>query len=105
MVYMLIALRHASEVYAEVPDRTIVITSANDGTHAQGSRHYTNEALDVRTKSFRSSADKQVFRAKLSADLGDQFTVLLEDEGGPSEHLHIQVRKGHIFVQEAVDAG
>jgi hypothetical protein len=105
MVHMLTVLRRSSEAHPEVPDQTLVITSANDGTHAQGSRHYSNEALDVRSKSFRSSVDKRAFRAKLASDLGDQFTVLLEDEDGMNEHYHCQVRKGHIFVSEGADVG
>lgn len=100
LVYMLTVLRRASETHPEVPDRTLVITSANDGTHKQGSKHYTNEAVDVRSKSFRSLADKQTFRAKLAHDLGEQFTVLLEGEGDENEHFHCQVRKGHAFKSE-----
>lgn len=103
MVHMLTVLRVASEAHQEVPDKTLVITSANDSTHAQGSRHYSNEALDVRSKSFKTGADKHSFRSKLAADLGEQFTVLLEGEGEAQEHFHIQVRKGHVFVPEHTD--
>jgi hypothetical protein len=103
MVHMLTVLRLASETYPEVPDQTLVITSANDGTHAQGSRHYMNEALDVRSKSFRAVGDKQAFASRLQQALGEQFTVLLEDVGGTNEHFHCQVRKGHVFVQSGSD--
>lgn len=97
MVHMLTILRLASETYPEVPDQTLVVTSANDGAHAQGSRHYTNEAIDVRSKNFATVEAKQAFAARLQHALGEQFTVLLEDLGGNNEHFHCQVRKGHVF--------
>ena len=34
----------------ETQDGTIWVTSANDSTHKKGSKHYTNEAFDIRTK-------------------------------------------------------
>lgn len=75
----------------------LVITSVNDSGHGTNSRHYVDEALDVRTHNFRSRNAKRDFRAILEAKLGDQFRVLLENEGTPNEHLHVQVRKGHVL--------
>jgi hypothetical protein len=79
-----------------MPDE-LVITSANDGTHSALSRHYRDEALDVRTKSFPNRASKDQFRMALQCKLGPKFTVLLENEGGAQEHAHIQVRKGGTY--------
>lgn len=75
----------------------LVITSANDSGHMATSRHYRDEALDVRSKSFASVAAKRAFRAHLEAQLGPQFRVLLEQLGTPNEHFHCQVRKGMTF--------
>lgn len=75
----------------------LVITSLHDGTHAPDSRHYTDEAVDLRTHAFATPEDRRTFRALLSTELGLRFTVLFEDEGGPNEHIHIQPRKGTTF--------
>lgn len=75
----------------------VVITSANDSTHGEKSRHYTNEALDLRSKSFPTVAAKQRFAARLRADLGSAFTVLYEGAGTPNEHWHVQPKKGTTY--------
>ena len=75
----------------------VVITSANDSTHGQKSRHYTNEALDLRSKSFPSVVAKQKFTALLRAELGPAFTVLFEGAGTPNEHWHLQTKKGTTY--------
>ena len=72
----------------------LVITSANDSQHLPTSRHYTNEALDVRCKSFATMAAKRAFRVHLETQLGPKFRVLLEGLGTDNEHFHAQVRKG-----------
>jgi hypothetical protein len=94
-------LRMVNAVYA-VAQRTtdvgdIVITSANDGTHMQGSRHYTDEALDLRSRSFPSPVAKQRFAALLKAELGPAFTILFENAGTLTEHWHVQPRKGTTY--------
>src|SRR5574343_1645784 len=71
----------------------LVITSLNDSTHKKQSRHYTNEACDVRSKSFRDEKAKAAFVSQLEATLGSGFTVLYEMPGGDSQHFHIQPRK------------
>lgn len=76
---------------------TLVITSANDGTHAPTSRHYRDEALDVRSKSFPNRACKDLFQRTLQSRLGPKFTVLFEADGTENEHFHIQVRKGGAY--------
>lgn len=73
---------------------TLVITAIADSVHSPNSRHYTNEALDLRSKNFRNREDKRIFRAELELFLGPFFRVLLESEGTPNEHFHIQVKKG-----------
>ena len=75
----------------------LVITSGNDSTHSHASRHYRDEAIDVRTHNFRSREAKRTFRAAWEMALGGQFRVLLEGEGTPNEHFHAQVRRGHTY--------
>jgi hypothetical protein len=79
--------------------RVLVATSINDSRHVEGSKHYTDDAIDWRTKgpaanTMGSTARKQRFRRRLTALLGDRFTVILEGLGKPYEHLHVQVKKG-----------
>lgn len=78
----------------------LVITSGNDSRHSPTSRHYTDEAIDIRTHNFVSLAAKQRFRQMYEQALGPQFRVLLEGVGTLNEHLHAQVRKGHAFVPD-----
>ncbi|HYE87468.1 MAG TPA: hypothetical protein VEA16_13995 [Vicinamibacterales bacterium] len=85
-----------AQACTDVPD--VVITSANDSTHSPKSRHYTNEAVDLRSRSFPSSTAKQRFAALLRAELGPAFTVLYEGAGTPQEHWHIQPKKGTDYV-------
>jgi len=75
----------------------LVITSANDSTHGPGSRHYKDEALDLRSKSFPTRASKDIFRMTLQSRLGPKFSVLFENEGGEQEHFHCQVRKNGTY--------
>lgn len=77
-------------------DKEYVVTSGNDSSHAVDSRHYTNEAIDVRSHAFTSSY-KRDLRSRFEAALGPQFRVLLEDEGKPNEHIHAQVKKDCIY--------
>lgn len=72
-------------------DVTPVVTSANDGQHMKGSRHYTNQALDFRTKSLRSRDEKVEFHRRVKEALGPKFDVLLEGLEKDNEHLHIEV--------------
>lgn len=75
----------------------VVITSANDSAHHAQSRHYTNEALDLRVHNFSSDAARRRFVAALRTELGPAFTVLYEGAGTPNAHLHLQVRKNTTY--------
>jgi len=74
----------------------LVITSINDSDHIHNSRHYTDEALDVRSRNF-PNIDKLRFVQIVEEKLGDKFTVLFEGEGTTNEHFHIQVAKGETY--------
>src|SRR5690349_19036969 len=101
MLRMLAVLGELAATHAAAPD-PLVITSANDSTHSgPEDPHFRDEALDLRTHNFASPTGRYLFQTALTARLGPQFTVLLEDEGGDNEHLHCQVRKGHAYVAES----
>ena len=83
------------------PD-VLMVTSANGSQHMTGSRHYSDEALDWRTKgpienTMRSRERKLRFRKRFQELLGDRFTVMLEGSGKAHEHLHSQVKKGERY--------
>lgn len=80
---------------------TVVITSINDSQHSPTSRHYRDEAVDLRSKSFPSPAAKSLFATALRAELGPAFTVLFEGAGTPNEHWHVQVRKSTTYTGPA----
>ena len=80
--------------------KEIVITSANDGKHSQRprSRHYTNEALDLRSRNFATDAARQRFLRRLRRALGAGFWVAYESHGTLNAHIHVQVRRGTRYV-------
>lgn len=68
----------------KVTERELVITSASDGAHRLGSRHYTGEAIDIRTM-YLDAHGKDVLRAALASVLGVSFDVVVE-----ADHIHIE---------------
>lgn len=88
---MLIALEVVREVfYARNLD--VVITSANDSVHKEGSYHYQGRAFDFRTKHAPGIIRGMVEEIKkVLGPLG--FDVILEDLNGTNEHLHIELDK------------
>jgi hypothetical protein len=100
LLHMLATVERLSRTLFGLPAEGLVITSGSDSTHMTGSKHYTGEALDLRSKTL--GALKPTVVATLRAELGTQFTVLLEHEGTPNEHVHIQVKKGRRFDPEAL---
>ena len=81
--------------YPWIPELTV--TSCNDSQHLPTSKHYTDEAIDIRSKNFNDDTDKRLFATSLQEMLGPRFTVLLENFGTFNEHFHIQVKKGETF--------
>lgn len=93
---ILTVLEDLSRTATGIPDE-LVITSISDGRHSPNSRHYRNEALDLRSHNFASREAKRLFRALFESALGVKFRVLLEGEGTPNEHFHVQIRKGGTY--------
>ena len=70
-------------------DVDLFVTSGNDKVHSRGSKHYSDEALDFRTKNMKT-AEKHSFIKELKRRLGRHYDVILEDEGGVNEHAHCE---------------
>lgn len=86
---MVIAAIRVFHIYDAIAQQDAWVTSANDGKHTPNSKHYKGLALDFRTHNLNPDQRKKVFN-ELRKALGTTFTVLLEDENQPNEHLHIQ---------------
>jgi hypothetical protein len=67
-----------------------VITSANDSSHSSGSLHYSDLALDLRSWVIPSSGEKHILVDEVRQALGLDYDVLLEDEDGLNEHIHLE---------------
>ena len=94
MAYMLYKLEQFHYLDLVPQPEDLVITSMNDGKHMEGSRHYTDEAMDLRSKNFQDNPHKVIFASAFQEFLGNKFRVILENLNKPNEHFHIQVRKG-----------
>lgn len=70
-------------------DKIITVTSGNDSKHKKGSKHYSDEALDIRTKNL-TREEKHALKIGIAARLGLDYDVILESEGKMNEHLHIE---------------
>lgn len=62
----------------------LVITSGTDGQHKPGSKHYTGEALDIRSFNIPEALRPKVI-AHLQARLGSDYQVIVEQD-----HIHIE---------------
>ena len=62
----------------------MTITSANDGLHKKNSKHYKNEAIDIRTRDM-SEQNKVLTKVWIKKWLGMNYDVVLE-----SDHIHIE---------------
>lgn len=60
------------------------VTSMNDSVHMRGSKHYTDNAVDFRTRDL-TAADVQRWAAYIRTRLGKGYDVLIE-----KDHLHIE---------------
>lgn len=86
VVIIACALSNAAEILS-LPD--MLITSGNDSKHKTGSKHYSDEALDFRTKHLTKD-QKHKLVAEVKRRLGKDYDVILESEGKVNEHLHIE---------------
>lgn len=61
----------------------LTITSAKDGKHKDGSRHYDGRAIDVRTWKIKGREVEAA--AKIKAKLGKDYDVVVE-----GDHIHVE---------------
>ena len=61
-----------------------LLLSGNDGVHMKNSKHYKNEAIDIRTKDM-SEQNKVLTKVWIKKWLGMNYDVVLE-----SDHIHIE---------------
>lgn len=85
---IVIAVRVVESIYNEI-SKPCVITSANDSNHSKGSLHYSDSAIDIRTK-ILSETQKDFVLSEVRTRLNDNYDVLLENRGTDNEHLHIE---------------
>lgn len=71
-------------------NRDVTITSADDGKHMRDSKHYSGDALDIRSKDFTDKAAKLEFISRVIERLGHSYQGILEDEGRDNEHFHFE---------------
>ena len=71
-----------------------VITSANDSKHMTRSKHYSDMALDFRTKTIpRDKLDAFLTRVKFKLNIpASGYFAQLEYRDKPNEHLHVQAK-------------
>lgn len=86
-VHILLGLLTAEEIYRRRM-LSLVVTSINDGKHKDGSKHYSGNAADIRTKGTGSARSLFNDLVKKLDPLG--YDVLLEYEGEDNEHIHIE---------------
>lgn len=84
---MMVAIGFLEAAYANF-GFSLIITSAKDGNHKTGSKHYSGDGVDFRTKHLPGDVKHKILafaRAKLDP-LG--YDTILEYEGGENEHIH-----------------
>ena len=67
----------------------MVITSGREGRHRDDSLHYSDRALDFRTKHLTASQKHALVWASQQR-LGPSYQLILEQDGKTNEHLHIE---------------
>lgn len=66
-----------------------MVTSLNDERHRAGSKHYSGEAVDLRSHHIPAALEDRVLE-QLRAALGRDYDVILEARGTPNEHIHCE---------------
>ena len=68
----------------------LVVTSANDGKHMLGSKHFTNNAFDLRANNMTDEQEKKI-AAELQEKLGSDYYVGAEFfANGSNDHIHVE---------------
>ena len=86
---IILALMAATEAYSAF-NLDCTITSALDGEHMEGSKHYEGLAVDLRTHTLNSEHTKTHVIVAIRNALGDDYDVLLHAPDTINEHIHIE---------------
>lgn len=78
------ALPVLEQIYSKF-GQDLVITSARDGVHKPHSKHYSGEALDLRTFNL-TPLERPEAHFDIHTALGSDFDVVLE-----TDHIHIEL--------------
>jgi len=70
-------------------DKYMLITSGNDGKHGIDSKHYSDEALDFRTKHL-DNFQLELLIKTVKRHLGKGYQLIVEERTKENEHLHIE---------------
>jgi hypothetical protein len=81
---MVLALPKIMECYSRYDIDEVVVTSGTEGEHMEGSKHYTNNALDFRTR-ISSPMSRQGLVMDIKFDLGPNYDVVDE-----IDHIHVE---------------
>lgn len=84
---LVIGLMVADTVYSGNGEQ-LTVTSIAEGVHSRKSRHYLGMAADLRTNNI-DKLKTRVILTQLKHNL-QEFYILLEHEGEPNEHIHMQ---------------
>lgn len=84
------ALAKLGRVHLDLFNKPLIITSANDGKHKTGSKHYVNRAVDLRT--IDKDLEEQTLFISLLAYFDKKLNLMLFDERQQpgSDHVHIE---------------
>lgn len=102
---LLFMIGHLNKIMSDIPSiPDLMITSVNDSGHSINpqSRHYTDEAIDVRTHNFTDTMQKMTFLNQITSRMNTDPEALvancfwgqIEDLNTPNEHCHLQVTMG-----------
>lgn len=77
----------AADTAPPLSDNTLWITSANDSKHKDGSRHYTSEAFDIRTRNIvgNIALTAREWAGRMQRQLGVDYDVIFE-----GDHIHAE---------------
>lgn len=84
------ALAKLGRIHLDLFNKPLIITSANDGQHKSGSKHYVNKAVDARMTD-KTQAEQEVFLAVIF-HLAPTLRLMLFDERQQpgSDHIHME---------------
>ncbi len=83
-------LHIAKETCPGTTDNAVWVTSANDGKHSRLSKHYSNEAFDLRIRNLTEGADAAArWATAMKQKLGEDYDVVYGDSAH-LDHIHVE---------------